>query len=229
MTSNAGILNYHRNFALACVEAGYKPALDVRINSVALADALRDTASAVLDVTRAEEHWSLAMLQGLVEEGASQKYNMITAANKSLASITEAQSRLTSVLDAQKTIMNDAAKKTLPGRGMEVFGAMSKTVMSGSSANFDTRVNDQLSTYVSKVNEVKTSLQKTVELVNSSYAGDGNILSKEHAELSDQIRVSTKATFDLVGFAEITSEETVKEVRDTAASLGVTSCGGAQK
>lgn len=114
-SASAGILNYHRNFGLACAEPGYRPALDVRINSVALADAIRDMTGAVLELTRSEEHWSLSLLQGLDQEAEQQRYTMLIAANKALSGSVEASTRLARVTLLQKEIMSDAATTSYPG------------------------------------------------------------------------------------------------------------------
>lgn len=221
----AGVLNYHRNFALACAEPSYLPALEVRTNSVALADAIRDMSASVLDLTRGEEHWSLSMLQGLSADANQQKYNMVLAANKALASSVEAVNRIKHVSSAQNQIMNDAVANKIPGKGMEVFGAMTKTVAGADAKSFESKVNDQLTGYLEKISSVQKSLEITAKLLNDTYESSTPILSPEHIKLSNQIRQSTKLTLELLTLAENVSEQTVMEVRETASAMKITSCG----
>lgn len=228
-TAEAGILNYHRNFALACAEPSYTPAMTVRVNSVALADAVRDMTSSVLDMTRAEEHWSLETLQGKGGEAEQQAYNMLQAASKALVSSTEMSNRLNGVTLAQKQIMLDATAKKLPGNGMQVYQAMLKTTPRIMNEDFTSRVDGQLGEYARKVANVKQSLEKTVKLLSDRYGSKAPILSSEHAAISNQIRESTKLTIELLSFAEKTSEETVIEVRETASQLSISSCGQPSK
>lgn len=227
-SASAGILNYHRNFGLACAEPGYRPALDVRINSVALADAIRDMTGAVLELTRSEEHWSLSLLQGLDQEAEQQRYTMLIAANKALSGSVEASTRLARVTLLQKEIMSDAAANKLPGRGAEVFSTMAKTTSGLASDDFDTGVNQQLDDYTARLSLVKSSLEKTAQVINRQYSTEHAILSAEHAALSDQIRQSTALTLDVLVYAEKVSAQTVKEVRSTAAAMNITSCGTGQ-
>ncbi|MBL0572185.1 hypothetical protein [Aeromonas hydrophila] len=223
--ANAGILNYHRNFALACAEPSYAPAMTVRVNSVALADAIRDMTSGVLDMTRAEEHWSLETLQGKETEADSQAYNMLQAASKALASSAEITNRLNGVTIAQKQILADATAQKLPGIGMQVFQAMTQSTPALASDDFSSEVDNQLSEYAKKVMAVKHSLEKTVNLLSERYGSRKPILSPEHAEISNQIRESTKLTIELLSFAEKISERTVMEVRATASKLNISACG----
>jgi hypothetical protein len=223
--TQAGILNYHRNFALACAEPAYLPALDVRTNSVALADAIRDMSTSVLDLTRGEEHWSLSMLQGLTAEANAQKYNMLLSANKALASSTEAVRRINSVSSAQKKIMSDAMANQIPGKGMEVFGAMKKTAANASGESFEASVNKQLEEYHEKLITTQKSIEETTRTISEIYESETPILSPQHIKLSNQIRQSTKLTISLLTMAEEISEKTVIEVRDTAAAMQITSCG----
>lgn len=225
--THAGILNYHRNFGLACVEANYTPAYLVRENSILLSDAIRDTAVAILDLTRAEEHWSLSTLQGHRDEAEKYKYNLITSSNQARASIYEAQDRLKLMTTSQLKIINDAKNNALPGKGMDVYNAAGKFALQSSNmqpSSFNDVINKQLNDYASILDKVKTSIEKTNDLLMTSYFSQEGILTQKHTEVSNQIRETTKDMIALLSFAEQISEQTVNEVRNSLSSINISSC-----
>ncbi|MGQ1386148.1 hypothetical protein ACT41S_11065 [Acinetobacter baumannii] len=230
-STSAGILNYHRNFGLACVNPNYKPAMEVRNNSVALADSIRALTKDMLDLTYNEEHWSLEVLKGNFNTVNSYQKNMLTISDQLLKRIQTTKELLGKVKEAQTVIVNDAKNNKLSKEGMKVYSTMTKTQSIMKNENFESRIDHQFSEYDTMINKLEESLKKTSIIVksNQSTPNKNSIFSTNHRELSNQIRESTRLNIELINLAEKISYQTVQEVRETSRNLGITSCNGLPK
>ena len=230
-STSAGILNYHRNFGLACADPSYQPAMEVRNNSVALADSIRSLTKDMLDLTYNEEHWSLEVLKGNFNSVDIYQKNMLTISDQLLKRIQTTKELLGKVKNAQMMIMTDAKNNKLSKQGMKVYSTMTKTQSLMKNEDFESRIDHQFSEYDTMINKLEESLKKTSLIIksNQSTPNKNSIFSTNHMKLSNQIRESTRLNIELVNLAEKISYQTVQEVRETSKNLGITSCNGLPK
>lgn len=231
--ANAGLLNYWRMLALACIAEDYDKPVKVRAKSIELSDAVREISHKVIDLTRIEEHWSLAKITGNEERAKELHDEMISEGRLPIEEAKKAKQKLSELRGIVSSVFDDAASGNMPANVKNAFSVYVSIQSLGGvqavpTANyFRTGVEDQFATYASKISETIDALEQAQLVIDEST--EMVIGSGVHRTLSDRLRRSVEATISLLDYAENVSEQTLSEGRQALTALEVNSCVSSNK